>query len=73
MYPPEVAIEPGLAVKGVLAASDGALELLRLTVDGLDVHQKVVANAEATPTFLALYTRGNKHHDHEVQSTRITS
>ena len=58
VYPPEVAIEPRLAVKGVFATSDGTLELLRLTMDCLDVHQKVVADTEATPTFLALYTRG---------------
>lgn len=53
-------VEPGLAVEGILAAPDGALELLRLTVDGLDVHQQVVAHAEATPTLLALCRRGRE-------------
>jgi len=36
--PPQVTVEPGLAVEGVLAALDWALELLRLAMDGLDVH-----------------------------------
>ena len=41
-------------MEGVLAAAHGTLVLLGLTVDGLDVHQQVVADAETTPTFLAL-------------------
>ena len=55
VYPPQVPVQPRLAVKCILASSDGTLELLRLTMDGLDVHQEVVANTEATPTFLTLH------------------
>lgn len=41
-------------MEGIFAASHGTLVLLGLTVDGLDVHQQVVADTETTPTFLAL-------------------
>ena len=54
MNSPEVPIETRLAVKGFLAPSHGAAVLLRLTVDGLDVHKEIVADTEATPTFITL-------------------
>ena len=38
VYSPKMAIESRLAVKSILASSNWALELLRLTMDGLDVH-----------------------------------
>lgn len=38
----------------ILAPPNGTLELLGLAVDGLNVHQQVVADTEATPTLLAL-------------------
>lgn len=57
MYSPQVAVKSGLAMEGIFAAADGALELLRLTVNRLDVHQEVVSNAKATPTLLALYIK----------------
>ncbi len=59
MNSPEVAVESGLTVEGLLATSQRALILLRLTVDGLDVHQQVVAHTEATPTFFTLQTKAN--------------
>lgn len=49
-----MAVESRLSVEGLLAAGHGTLELLGLAVDGLDVHEEVVANTEASPTLLAL-------------------
>ena len=53
--PAEVTVESRLGVKGLLAARHGALEPLRLAVDGLDVHQQVVSDAEPPSTLLALW------------------
>ena len=41
-------------MEGVLATPYRTLEPLRLAVDGLNVHEQVVADAETTPTFLTL-------------------
>lgn len=46
-------VEPRLTVERLLTSSDGTLVPLRLAVDRLDVHEEVVSDAEATPTFLA--------------------
>jgi hypothetical protein len=48
-----MAVESRLCVEGLLAAGHGALELLRLTVNGLYVHQEVVADTEASSTLFA--------------------
>ena len=54
VHSPEVSVESRLSVEGLLAAFEGALEALRLTVDGLNVHEEVVPNTESSTTFLAL-------------------
>ena len=54
MHPAEVSVESRLCVEGFLAALDRTLEPLWLAVDGLDVHQEVVAHAEPTATLFAL-------------------
>lgn len=41
-------------MKCFLAALDGALVLLRLAVDGLDMHQEIVTNTEPTAALFAL-------------------
>ena len=61
MNPAQVSVESGLAVEGILALTHGTLVLLRLTVDGLDVHQQVVPHAEATPTFFTLSGKEGKN------------
>lgn len=54
MYSSEVSIESWLSVKCFLAAFDGTLVLLRLAVDGLNVHQEIVTDAKTTSTLFAL-------------------
>ena len=54
MHSSQVPVEPRLTVERLLTSSDGTLVPLRLAVDRLDVHEEVVSDAEATPTFLAL-------------------
>ena len=51
---PEVSVESWLGVECLLAPSYWALVALWLTVDGLNMHEEIVANAEPTSTFLAL-------------------
>lgn len=53
VHPAQVSVESRLAMEGLLAATHGTLVAAWLAVDGLDVHEKVVADTEATPTFLA--------------------
>ena len=55
-----MAIESWLSVKGLLAARHGALEPLRLAVNGLDVHQEIVAHTETPSTLLALWGCGGE-------------
>ena len=57
MYSAHVSIESWLSVERFLASLHGALESLRLTVDGLYVHQEVVADTESSSTLLALGVR----------------
>ena len=47
-------------MEGLLAAAHGTLVATWLAMDGLDVHEKVVADTEATPTFLALRGGGGE-------------
>ena len=60
MHSSQVPIQPGLSVKCFLASFDRTLEALWLTVDGLNVHEEVVANTEASTTLLALWTEGGR-------------
>ena len=54
MHSSHMSIESRLSVESFLAALHGALEPLRLAVDGLYVHQEVVAHTEPSSTLLAL-------------------
>ena len=54
VHSPEVAVEPRLSVEGLLTAFHRTLKPLRLTMDGLNVHEEVVPNTEPSPTLLAL-------------------
>ena len=54
MHSSHMSIESWLSVESFLAALHGTLESLRLAVDGLYVHQEVVAHTEPSSTLLAL-------------------
>ena len=54
MHSSHMSIESGLGVESFFAALHGTLESLRLAVDGLYVHQEVVAHTESSSTLFAL-------------------
>ena len=49
-----MSVESWLCVECLLAAFHGTLEPLRLAVDGLDVHQEIVAHTKSTSALFAL-------------------
>lgn len=57
-------------MEGLLAALERAAVLLRDTVDGLNVHEQIVADAEAPSTLLTLQ-RKKKQRKKEVNRKRL--
>ena len=57
---PQVSIEPWLGVECFFATCYRAFVFVWSAVDGLNVHQQVVTNAETTPTFFTLETEKKK-------------
>ena len=57
-----MAVELWLRRVPLLAPPDRTLEAKRLAVDGLYVHQQIVAHTESSVTFLALENERNQQH-----------
>ena len=57
-------------MEGLLAALERAAVLLRDTVDGLNVHEQIVADAEAPPALLTLQ-RKKKQKKKEAKRKRL--